>query len=167
MAAIRKADGQDFDAILAVVNDGAQAYRGVIPQDCWHEPYMPASALTGEIESGVDFRVWEKANDILGVMGAQDVKDVTLIRHAYVKTAAQRQGIGTHLLDHLRRLVDKPLLIGTWAAAHWAISFYQAHGFALIARADTGLILNRYWSISARQIETSVVLAEPSWRLSD
>ena len=144
MAVIRAAQPQDFNTVLAVINDGAEAYRGAIPDDCWHEPYMPVHAMAREIESGVAFWVWEEDGTIAGVMGIQDVKDVTLIRHAYVKTTAQRHGIGASLLGHLRQLADKPLLIGTWSDAHWAIAFYQKHGFVLISRADTGSVLSRY-----------------------
>ncbi len=160
---IRCCEQADFEAILAIVNEAARAYDGVIPADRYHEPYMPAEELRGEIGAGVEFWAWEEAGALLGVMGVQDVKDVTLIRHAYVRTARQRRGIGAHLLAHLRLRTARPLLIGTWADAVWAIRFYQKHGFELTSAAQKAALLRRYWSVPARQIETSVVLAERAW----
>ena len=161
---IRRCAEADFEAILAIVNEAARAYDGVTPADRYHEPYMPAEALRGEIDAGVAFWAWEEAGTVLGVMGIQDVKDVTLIRHAYVRTADQGRGIGARLLAHLRaQLRDstaRPLLIGTWADAAWAIRFYQKHGFELTSAAQKAALLRRYWSVPERQIETSVVLAE-------
>ena len=156
---IRKSVDADFEAILAIINDAASAYRGVIPADRWHEPYMSASELESEIATGVVFWVVEGGGRLSGVMGIQDKGVVTLVRHAYVAPTAQRSGVGTKLLRHVEGLVDKPILIGTWAAASWAIEFYQRNGFALVPRDDKDRLLQTYWSIPARQIETSVVLA--------
>ncbi len=161
---IRRCVEVDFDAILAIVNQAARAYDGVIPADRYHEPYMPAEELRGEIDAGVEFWAWEEAGTVLGVMGAQDVKDVTLIRHAYVHTADQGRGIGARLLAHLHAQTTRPLLIGTWADAVWAIRFYQKHGFELTSAVQKAALLRRYWSVPERQIETSVVLAERGWR---
>jgi N-acetylglutamate synthase-like GNAT family acetyltransferase len=147
-------------AIFAIVNDAAQAYRGVIPADRWHEPYMPMDELESEIAAGVRFWVAEENGVILGVMGIQDKGDVALIRHAYTATAAQRKGVGTELLRHLERMTSKPVLIGTWAAATWAIDFYKRNGFTVVSHAEKERLLRTYWSIPARQVETSVVLAD-------
>lgn len=160
---IREGAAGDFEAILAIVNDAAQAYRGVIPDDCWHEPYMPADDLANEIASGVKFWVLEDSHRLVGVMGIQDKGDVALVRHAYTATAVQRRGIGTKLLRHVETLVGKPVLIGTWAAASWAIEFYQRNGFRVVTESDKNRLLRTYWSIPARQIETSVVLADGQW----
>ncbi len=160
---IRLLDDRDFDAILTIVNDAAQAYKGVIPADRWHEPYMPAAALREEIDAGVEFWGLEGEGTLLGVMGIQDRGDVTLIRHAYVRPAAQGQGIGTRLLKHLVTLTDKPILIGTWAAATWAITFYEKSGYRRVSETEKARLLRTYWSIPERQVETSVVLAGPRW----
>ncbi len=160
---IRRCAEADFDAILAIVNEAARAYGGVIPADRYHEPYMPAEELRGEIDAGVEFWAWEETGALLGVMGVQDVQDVTLIRHAYVRTADQGRGIGARLLAQLRAQTTRPLLIGTWADAAWAIRFYRKHGFELTSAAQKAALLRRYWSIPERQIETSVVLAERTW----
>ncbi len=160
---IRPCDEHDLTAIHAIINDAAQAYRGVIPADRWHEPYMSESELRREIESGVAFWGYEEQGELVGVMGIQPVDDVTLIRHAYVRTARRRQGIGSRLLTHLLALGQGPTLIGTWAAASWAIRFYQQHGFRLVTPAQKDRLLRRYWRIPERQIETSVVLADERW----
>ncbi len=160
---IRRCTEADFDAILAIVNEAARAYDGVIPADRYSDPYMAAEELRGGIDAGVEFWAWEEDGALLGVMGIQDVKDVTLIRHAYVRTAAQGHGIGAHLLAHLRNRTARPLLIGTWTDAVWAIRFYQKHGFELTSAAQKAVLLRRYWSVPERQIETSVVLAERGW----
>ena len=160
---IRRCAEADFEVILAIVNEAARAYDGVIPADRYHEPYMPAEELRGEIDARVDFWAWEEDGALLGVMGIQDVKDVTLIRHAYVRKTAQRRGIGARLLAYLRDRTTRPLLIGTWADAAWAIRFYERHGFELTSAAQKSALLHRYWSVPERQIETSVVLAERSW----
>lgn len=148
----------DFDDIQSVVNEAAQAYRGVIPPDCWHEPYMSRDELSREIESGVAFLGFERDAMLQGVMGMQYAGDATLIRHAYVRTAAQRTGIGSALLAEIVTAASPPLLVGTWAAASWAIAFYRKHGFEPVSPEQTTLLLRRYWKIPRRQIETSVVL---------
>ena len=149
--------------MLAIVNDAAIAYRGVIPADRWHEPYMSTDELAREIAEGVVFWVAEQDGRLSGVMGIQDKGDVALVRHAYVASNTQRSGVGTSLLRHVESLVDKPVLIGTWAAASWAIDFYRRNGFTVVASGDKDRLLRTYWSIPARQIETSVVLANGRW----
>ena len=161
MTTIRPCRDNDRAAILAIVNAAAEAYRGVIPPDRWHEPYMPEDELDGEIAAGVVFWGYEEDGRLLGVMGLQSVRDVDLIRHAYTVPNRQRGGIGGALLGHLRQLSTRRILIGTWAAADWAIRFYQRHGFELVAPARKAVLLETYWSIPERQIETSVVLASP------
>ena len=160
---IRKSVPADFATTLTIINAAAQAYRGVIPADRWHEPYMPADELTKEVAAGVVFWVAEAEGQILGVMGMQDKGEVALVRHAYTTPAAQRKGVGTKLLHHVQSLAGKPVLIGTWAAASWAIEFYLRNGFALVSDSDKERLLRTYWSIPARQIETSVVLADQRW----
>ena len=157
---IRRGEESDLKAILAIINDAAQVYRGVIPADRWHEPYMPREDLSREIAQGVEFWVAEEDDRIAGVMGIQDKGDVALVRHAYVVSTTQRSGIGTRLLRHVEGLVHKPILIGTWASASWAIAFYRRNGFAVVSDGDKDRLLRRYWSIPERQIETSVVLAK-------
>ena len=158
---VREVRSDERDALLEIVNDAAQAYRGVIPADRWHEPYMPRAELEAEIADGVEFWGAEQGGRLLGVMGIQDRGEVALVRHAYVATVAQRQGVGQSLLRHLRRLVRKPMLVGTWAAAGWAIEFYRRNGFALVPDERKDALLRKYWSIPERQIETSVVLEAP------
>ena len=160
---IRKGVAADFSSILMIINEAAAAYRGVIPSDRWHEPYMSADELESEIAAGVLFWVAEHAGLVSGVMGIQDKGDVVLVRHAYVAPATQRSGVGTSLLRHAESLVDKPILIGTWAAASWAIGFYERNGFTLVPTDEKNRLLQKYWSIPARQIETSVVLADGRW----
>jgi len=160
---IRKSSGQDFDSILAIVNDASRAYQGVIPADRWHEPYMSADELQREIGEGVVFWVAEEDARVTGVMGIQDKGDVALVRHAYVAPTTQRSGVGTRLLQHVEGLVDKPILIGTWAAASWAVDFYRRNGYAVVGTSDKDRLLRTYWSIPDRQIETSVVLANARW----
>jgi N-acetylglutamate synthase-like GNAT family acetyltransferase len=155
---IRRCTAADFQAIHAIVNEAAQAYRGAIPADCWHEPYMTEAALRSEIGAGVEFWGWEDQGDLIGVMGIQQVREATLIRHAYVRTERQGQGIGGKLLAFLTAQAAGPLLVGTWAAAGWAIRFYQGHGFRLASAAEKDELLTSYWNIPARQKETSVVL---------
>jgi GNAT superfamily N-acetyltransferase len=157
---IRPCRDDEREAILAIVNAAAEAYRGVIPADRWREPYMPAEELAGEIAAGVAFRGYEDEGALRGVMGIQPVRDVDLIRHAYVAPDAQGRGIGGALLEDLRRRSTRPLLVGTWAAAEWAIGFYRRHGFEVVPRERTAELLRTYWSIPERQIETSVVLAD-------
>ncbi len=164
MPAIRQCGQGDFAAILAIVNDAAEAYRGRIPADRWHEPYMSAGELERELAAGVAFWGLEEAGTLVGVMGLQDVRDVALIRHAYVATAARGRGIGGRLLVHLLAQTTRPVLVGTWAAATWAIGFYEKHGFALVPPAEKERLLRAYWAIAERQIEVSVVLVDPRWR---
>ena len=160
---VRKSVDADLPAMLAIVNDAAHAYRGVIPKDRWREPYMPPDELEREIAEGVVFWVAEEDGRLSGVMGIQDKGDVALVRHAYVAPGTQRSGVGTRLLRHVEGLVDKPILIGTWAAASWAIQFYERNGFSIVPSDDKDRLLRTYWSIPARQIETSVVLANSRW----
>jgi N-acetylglutamate synthase-like GNAT family acetyltransferase len=164
MGAIRRCGPGDFATILAIVNDAAQAYRGHIPADRWHEPYMPAAELEHELAAGVVFWGWEEAGALAGVMGLQDVRDVALIRHAYVATAVRSRGIGGALLQHVVAQTVRPVLVGTWAAASWAIRFYERHGFQAVAAAEKERLLRRYWSIPDRQVATSVVLVDARWR---
>jgi N-acetylglutamate synthase-like GNAT family acetyltransferase len=161
---IRRCEEGDFEVICEIINDGASAYKGVIPEDCWREPYMSREELRHEMQQGVMFWGYEQQGDIAGVMGLQAVGDVALIRHAYVRTNDQKQGIGGHLLAHLRSMADAPILIGTWADASWAIRFYEKHGFRVVDNQEKVRLLERYWNVPRRQIETSVVLAEKSWR---
>jgi GNAT superfamily N-acetyltransferase len=163
---IRRCDNRDFELILAIVNDGAQAYKGIIPVDRWSEPYMPAEKLRHEIEDGVVFWGFEEPGILAGVMGIQQVQDVTLIRHAYVRSSSQGRGIGWQLLCFLCEQASCPVLIGTWADAIWAIRFYEKHGFQLVGPEDKDRLLSKYWKIPERQIETSVVLADLKWRES-
>ena len=160
---IRPAEQADLKQILAIINEAAQAYRGVIPADRWHDPYMPEQELASEIADGVKFWVAEDEGRLLGVMGFQDKGAVALIRHAYVAQSAQRRGVGTALLRHVTPLAGKPMLIGTWADARWAIDFYERNGFAVVSHADKERLLRTYWSIPERQIEASVVLADERW----
>jgi len=160
---IRKCTDDDFEEMLEIINDAAEAYRGVIPADRWHEPYMPREELAGEIADGVEFYGFEDGGRLVGVMGIQDRGEVTLIRHAYVRTAARRGGVGTRILRQLEAITDKPILIGTWAAAEWAVAFYEKNGYALLPRDEGARLLRKYWSIPERQTETSVVLADRKW----
>lgn len=150
----------EFDCLLHVINDAAQVYKGKIPEDCWQDPYMSATELKAEIEEGVEFFGYKKDDTLAAVMGIQQVKDVTLIRHAYVLTKFQRQGLGKKLLIHLLGLASTPqILVGTWQAAWWAIKFYEKNGFEMVfPRHKKDSLLRQYWNISKRQVETSVVL---------
>jgi SAM-dependent methyltransferase len=160
---IRKSSETDVPVMLEIVNAAAQAYRGTIPTDRWHDPYMPRAEMQKEIADGVVFWVAEEDGKTLAVMGIQDKGDVALVRHAYVMPSLQRSGLGTKLLRHVQGLTGKPVLIGTWAAATWAINFYRRNGFTLVTDAEKNTLLKKYWSIPERQIETSVVLADKSW----
>jgi len=162
-AVIRPCRDDERAAIGAIVNAAAVVYRGVIPADRWHEPYMSADELAREIADGVDFRVAELDGRLAGVMGIQDRGDVALVRHAYVSSAVQQRGIGSALLRDLLAQSAKPVLIGTWAAASWAIAFYERHGFVVVPVDVKERLLHTYWSIPARQVETSVVLADARW----
>ena len=155
---IRQCLDNDFEAIYEIINDAAQAYKGVIPADRWHEPYMPQDQLQKEIDGGVNFWGVEENGRLIGVMGIQDKGDVTLIRHAYVLTDLRNRGTGSELLRHLEAMADKPILIGTWAAATWAISFYEKNGYYLVSKKEKNNLLKKYWNIPVRQVETSVVL---------
>jgi N-acetylglutamate synthase-like GNAT family acetyltransferase len=160
---IRRCDDNDFDTILQIINDAAQAYKGVIPADCWKEPYMSKEHLRHEMDAGVVFWEYEEKRELLGVMGIQDVQDVTLIRHAYVLTSRRNHGIGGKLIVHLKTLITRPTLVGTWGAASWAIRFYEKYGFRQVAREETEWLLRKYWSIPEQQTETSLVLADQKW----
>ena len=161
MSIVRPCRDDERATILTIINGAAEAYRGVIPEDQWHEPYMPVQELNTEIAAGVAFWGYERDGAIIGVMGIQPVRDVDLIRHAYVLSSSQRHGVGAVLIKHLRNLSTRPMLVGTWAAAAWAISFYRRHGFVLVPPERKTELLKTYWTISDRQIETSVVLANP------
>jgi GNAT superfamily N-acetyltransferase len=158
VSAVRPCRDDERGAILAIVNEAAEAYRGVIPSDRWHEPYMPADELDDEIAAGVGFWGYEADGALLGIMGIQPVDDVDLIRHAYVSPGSQRRGVGGALLEHLTGSATRTLLVGTWAAADWAIRFYERHGFELVSPQRKSELLRTYWTIPDRQVETSVVL---------
>ncbi len=160
---IRQCNESDINTIFEIINDAARAYKGTIPEDCWNEPYMPFEELMREIEDGVVFWGLEHDGEVLGVMGIQNKGEVTLIRHSYVRTQAQKMGIGTKLLRHLESMTENPVLIGTWANALWAISFYEKNGYTSVSEEEKNRLLTNFWSISARQMETSVVLANQKW----
>jgi GNAT superfamily N-acetyltransferase len=155
---IRRCRDEDRAAVFDIVNQAAAAYRGIIPADRWHEPYMPREELNGEIAAGVVFWGYERDGRLTGVMGIQRVRDVQLIRHAYVLPAEQGSGVGRELIAYLAERADAPLLVGTWAAATWAIRFYERNGFALVTPQRKDELLRAYWDIPERQVETSVVL---------
>lgn len=156
---ILRCQQEDLKEICEVINDGASAYKGVIPADRWQEPYMPEEELKKQIDQGVQFWCYKEDEEIIGVMGIQYKEDVTLIRHAYVRSTNRSKGIGGKLLAHLTSIATTPVLIGTWADAKWAIGFYQKHGFRLVSESEKEWLLRKYWTIPARQIETSVVLS--------
>jgi N-acetylglutamate synthase-like GNAT family acetyltransferase len=155
---IRKCTEHDFETLYEIINDAASAYEGVIPEDRWNVPYMPWDELRHEIDNGVEFWGYERDGRLIGVMGIQPVRDVTLIRHAYVRTDSRNRGIGTKLLAQLLPRAETPILIGTWAAASWAVRFYEKNGFVLVSVEEKTRLLKTYWSIPERQVETSVVL---------
>ena len=155
---IRRCTDDDVPLMDAIINEAAGAYRGVIPADCWHEPYMKRADLVSEIAAGVEFWGWEDTGTLVGVMGLQPVRDVTLIRHAYVRPSHQSRGVGGALLSRLAQQTAGPLLVGTWADAQWAIRFYERHGFRLVGTEEKDRLLTTYWNIPARQRDTSVVL---------
>jgi len=161
---IRKGTDEDFEEIFAAINDAAIAYKGVIPPDRWHEPYMTKEELQAQIEEGVRFSCYVENNELIGVMGIQDKADVELIRHAYVRTKQRNKGIGTLLLQKLIKDTKKPILIGTWRAADWAIRFYKKHGFRLVEEDEKNRLLKKYWAIPDRQVETSVVLVDGRYK---
>jgi GNAT superfamily N-acetyltransferase len=158
---VRPCRDDERPAMLAIVNAAADAYRPVIPADRWREPYMPAEELDGEIAAGVAFWGYEAGGELLGVMGIQPVGDVDLIRHAYVAPGSQRRGVGGALLEHLAGSAERRMLVGTWAAAEWAVAFYRRHGFEQVTPERKDVLLRTYWTIPERQVETSVVLAKP------
>jgi N-acetylglutamate synthase-like GNAT family acetyltransferase len=160
---IRKCSKADTDIILEIINDAAQAYKGIIPADRWQEPYMSKEELQHEMENGVEFWGYDENGELLGVMGFQQVQDVSLIRHAYVRTAKRNRGIGRELLLYLRKLTPRPILIGTWAEARWATNFYEKNGFQMVSTDEKEELLRKYWSIPERQIQTSVVMADHKW----
>jgi N-acetylglutamate synthase-like GNAT family acetyltransferase len=157
---IRQCNQQDFEKIYSIINEAAAAYKGVIPEDRWKVPYMAEDELKHEIDAGVVFWGFEEDSRLTGIMGIQHVQDVTLIRHAYVRPKRQRRGIGKKLLLDLCKKSDRPILIGTWADATWAIRFYEKHGFKRVDENEKNRLLEKYWSIPARQVVASVVLAD-------
>ena len=163
MPVIRQCTERDIESIHSIINDAATAYKGVIPGDCWHEPYMSRDYLQHELDARVVFWGYEENGELVGIMGIQHVQDVTLIRHAYVRTIHRNKGIGGRLISFLKTLTAKPLLVGTWKAAVWAIRFYEQHGFRLVTMEEKDRLLRKYWTITERQIETSVVLADQKW----
>jgi GNAT superfamily N-acetyltransferase len=162
MYKIRPCRKDERSVISEIINAAAEAYRGVIPADRWHDPYMSLLELDSEISAGVAFWAYESEGDVIGVMGIQPVRDVDLIRHAYVRPGNQRRGLGAALISHIRSMSSRQMLVGTWAAATWAIAFYQRNGFELVSAEQKAALLKTYWTIPERQIETSVVLANPA-----
>jgi N-acetylglutamate synthase-like GNAT family acetyltransferase len=157
---IRKGTDEDLEEIFSIINDAAVAYKGVIPPDRWHEPYMAKEELQAEIDDGVRFSCYIENDEIIGVMGIQDKGDVELIRHAYVRTKQRKKGIGSLLLRELIKDAKKPILIGTWKDADWAIRFYEKHGFCPVEDEEKNRLLKKYWVIPDRQVEASVVLVD-------
>jgi GNAT superfamily N-acetyltransferase len=164
MYTVRRCRRDEHSVIFEIINAAAEAYRGVIPADRWHDPYMSLHELESEISAGVTFWAYESEGKVLGVMGIQPVRDVDLIRHAYVRLGNQRRGVGAALISFIRSLSSSQMLVGTWTAARWAIDFYQRHGFVLVSAEQKTTLLKAYWAIPERQIETSVVLANPAIR---
>jgi len=153
----------DLDAVYDIINDAAEAYRGIIPADRWKDPYMSRDHLQHEVDDNVMFWGYEERGKLIGVMGIQAVQDVTLIRHAYVRTAFRGKGIGGKLLSELQQKTRGPALVGTWKAAVWAVGFYEKHGYRLVTEEQKDQLLRKYWKIPERQVETSVVLADRTW----
>jgi uncharacterized repeat protein (TIGR03833 family) len=162
-AKIRQCSQRDFEMIYSIINEAAQVYKGVIPADRWKAPYMSKDELKHEIDAGVVFWGFEEDGRLIGVMGIQHVQDVTLIRHAYVRLQRQHKGIGKKLLLELCKKSDRPILIGTWADATWAIQFYEKRGFKRVCEQEKNRLLEKYWSVPQRQVATSVVLADRRW----
>ena len=156
---IRLCGRRDIDTIYEIINDSARAYEGHIPDDCYHQPYMPRDELLSEIADGVVFYGYEEDGSLVAVMGTQDRGSVILIRHAYTRTERRGEGIGSKLLEHLLGITTTPVMIGTWRGATWAVMFYQKHGFKLVSEEDKDRLLQEFWSIPQKQVETSVVLA--------
>lgn len=163
MPKIQTSQNPDQPAILEIINEAAHIYRGVIPDDRWQEPYMSAEELEKEIADGVKFWIAEEEGCLLGVMGIQDKGEVALIRHAYISPEKQGTGVGTRLLRYVQSLTEKPVLVGTWSDASWAIEFYRRNGFTVVSSRLKNPLLRQYWSIPERQVETSVVLADARW----
>lgn len=161
MTVIRPCGPDDFDTVLAIINQAALAYRGAIPAELWHEPYMSAADLKTEIAAGVQFWGYQSDDGLSGAMGLQRMHDLDLIRHAYVLPGGQRRGTGGALLEHLRRQSRRRMLIATWSAASWALKFYRRHGFDPVSPARRAELLKAYWTMSDRRVEASVVLANP------
>lgn len=161
---VSKCTPEDFETIYTIINDAAIAYKGIIPADRWHEPYMSKEELQQQMREGVEFWAYQEGEEMLGVMGIQFKGEVTLIRHAYVRTSSRNKGIGKQLLLHLSSISSTPILIGTWANASWAIEFYKKHGFRLVTPEEKNQLLKKFWSIPERQVETSVVLASEDWK---
>lgn len=164
---IRRCTDAEVPMIELIINEAAEKYRGVIPSDCWHEPYMASAELREEISNGVIFWGFEEHGKLIGVMGLQDVYDVTLVRHAYVRPTHQGQGVGSRLLKHLIDRATHPVLIGTWADAYWAVNFYVGHGFRVVDTEQSDRLLRKYWRVPTRQRETAVVLARGDVGISD
>ncbi len=164
---ILESQKSDFNIIYEIINDASSAYKGNIPEDCWKEPYMTQEELHEQIADGVEFWCYHCEGTIVGVMGIQQKSDVTLIRHAYVKTIVRNKGVGGKLLRHLSTLTDKPILIGTWEDASWAIGFYIKNGFIQMTDIEKEQLLRKYWNIPLRQIESSVVLVSPDFDLKN
>jgi len=164
---VRRCVDTDFERMCEIINEAAKKYGGVIPGDCYHKPYMPPWELKKEMESGVVFYGYGEGGVLAGVMGIQDVLDVTLIRHAYVMPEMQGKGVGSKLIKHLLGLTQRPVLVGTWASAKWAIRFYEKHGFKAVTWGEKERLLRKYWKISERQVETSTVLADRRWLAQD
>lgn len=160
---IRLCQPEDFETMWEIINAAAQAYKGIIPEDCWKDPYMPQEELTHEIGAGINFWGYEEKEELVGVMGLQEKQEVSLIRHAYVRPSNQKKGIGSKLLSFLKRQTTRPLLVGTWAVATWAIKFYEKHDFSLINTQEKEELLRKYWRIPEQQIKASVVLADIKW----
>jgi len=160
---IRQCDSHDLESICVIINEAAQAYKAAIPKDCWKEPYMSKDDILREIEDGVVFWGYEEEGGMVAVMGIQDIHDVTLVRHAYVRPSRQKQGLGGELLSYLQLQTTRPILIGTWADARWAINFYENNGFRTVPPEIKDMLLRRYWTIPERQIESSIVLANDKW----
>jgi N-acetylglutamate synthase-like GNAT family acetyltransferase len=154
---------KDFDTICEIINDASIAYKGIIPSDRWKEPYMTKEELETQINEGVEFWCYKENKNIMGVMGIQYKNDLTLIRHAYVRSKVRQKGIGGKLLKHLNNMTKTPILIGTWKDATWAINFYKKHGYQLLSEVEKNKLLKTYWSIPERQVETSIVLASKDW----
>ena len=161
---IRLCSQKDIDTIYEIINDSARAYEGHIPDDCYHQPYMPQDELLSEIADGVVFYGYEEDGSLAAVMGIQDRGPVTLIRHAYTRTERRGEGIGSKLLEHLLGITTKPVRIGTWRGATWAVMFYQKHGFKLFSEEQKDRLLRQYWSIPDRQVVTSVVLVDEQYQ---